>query len=137
MIQFYLLSILFNASAGYVLIQGDEISEEGSLETSFRFSPRNEIFRLVLGILSVVMGLLKLLSSTQGDLPVIGDLFPAAAGFAAGSVLILDYYRSRALLDPEDSGNAGSIFLKNKRLIGFFSLAAAALHFLFPTVLLL
>jgi hypothetical protein len=136
MIQFYLLSILCNAAAGYLLIREDD-PKDSFIESGFRFSPDNETFRLILGIMTILTGLLKLLSAVQGDLPVIGDLVPALTGFAAGGTLILEYYQNRSLVDSGAAEKPGGALIKNKRLIGFVSLTAAALHFLFPSVLLL
>ncbi|GHV52634.1 hypothetical protein AGMMS49579_10230 [Spirochaetia bacterium] len=136
MIQFYFLSILFNAGAGFVLInEGNDV--ESSIESSLKFSLKNETFRLVLGILTVVTGLLKLLSSTPGDIPVIGDFVPAITGFAAGFILLFGYYRGRSVIEDDKNTRLGEIVSKNRKWIGFAAMAVAALHFLFPQALLL
>lgn len=139
MIQFYLLSILFNAASGYTLIEGDKAADAGyqdRLPGDFKLSTENGTFRLVLGILTALMGVFKLLSAVKGDIPVIGDLVPALAGFAAGFVLIYENYRGHHT-DIKESGKTGDFLFKNKRLVGFMALGAAVLHFLFPGVLLL
>ncbi|GHU73444.1 hypothetical protein FACS189450_13240 [Spirochaetia bacterium] len=136
MIQFYFLSILFNAGAGFVLVnEGTDV--ENSIESSLKFSLRNETFRLVLGILTMATGLLKLLSSTQGDLPIIGDMIPAVTGLAAGFILLFGYYQGRSVIDDDKNTRLGEIVSKNRKWIGFAAMAAAALHFLFPQALLL
>ncbi|MDR0387641.1 MAG: hypothetical protein LBH57_06350, partial [Treponema sp.] len=90
-----------------------------------------------LGILTMLTGLLKLLSSTAGDIPVIGDIIPAIAGLGAGFILIFEYYNSRSALNTEKSEKFARSLEHNKRWVGFIAMAAAALHFLFPSVLLL
>jgi uncharacterized membrane-anchored protein len=135
MIQFYFLSILFNAVSGYVL--GIEQKEDSSLETGLRFSFRNDTFRLILGVLTMITGLLKLLSSTQGDVPVVGDLVPAVVGFGAGFALLFEYYNNRSALNSEKTEKLAWFLDHNKKWIGFIALASAALHFLFPSVLFL
>jgi TctA family transporter len=135
-IQFYFLSILFNALAGFILFT--ENSEgESSLEERIKLPVNNEIFRLVLGILALVTGLLKLLSSIQGDLPVIGDLVPAFTGFFTGFILVFSYYDEHASTDEGKFRNFGAAVLRNKKWMGLAAMAAAVLHFLFPQVLLL
>ena len=135
MLQFYFLSIVLNALAGYLLITADE---DGVLEFKSGFSLKDETFRLIVGILSILIGLLKILSVVKGDMPVIGDLLPALTGFLSGFILIVEYYRSRSSLDiSEQSEKIDRLLLKNKKIIGVAALIAAALHFLFPTVLLL
>jgi hypothetical protein len=144
MIQFYFLSILFNVLAGFFLVaesshdaDKDGVFSEHSGSPNLPAFLKNESLRLILGVLSMVMGLLKILSSTKGDIPVIGDLFPAAAGLVAGFVLVFDFYRNQSSLEEDHTANAGRFLLNHKRAVGFASIAAAALHFLFPSVLLL
>ena len=135
MLQFYFLSIVLNAVAGYILITADN---EGVLEFKSGFSLKNETTKLVVGILSMITGLMKILSVIEDDIPVIGDLIPAVCGLAAGFILILEYYRGRSSLEAsENTRRIDRIFVSNKKFIGFAALIAALLHFLFPKVLLL
>ena len=139
MLQFYLLSVLMNALAGYILFFG---GSDGVLEWRCGFSVKSDTFRFVVGILSAFTGLFKLLSSIQGDLPVIGDIVPAAAGFLCGFILIFEYYRNLSAdadieQEPEYGKKSAGFLVANKKLIGAAAMIAAILHFLFPTVLLL
>jgi len=144
MLQFYLMSVLINALAGYTLFFGDEAPSDDTLDFRCGFSVKGETYRLAIGIIAAFTGLFKLLSSVQGDLPVIGDIVPAAAGFLCGFILILEYLNDRS----EDSGDSGPVkkadglkadgfLIANKKLIGAAAMVSAVLHFLFPTVLLL
>jgi len=135
MLQFYFLSIAMNALAGYILITGD-----GDSPFTFKngFSLKDETFKLVVGIIAALTGLMKILSVIEGDVPVIGDFFPALAGFLAGFILIFEYYRSRTSMEASDNTEkVNRLLVANKKVIGVAALVAAALHFLFPTVLLL
>jgi hypothetical protein len=134
MIQLYFLSIFLNAIAGFVLVSG---SGDGDMEIRTGVSLNNETLRLVLGILSMIVGVLKLLSATEGDIPVLGDLVPALTGFIAGFILIYEYYREHSTLEPEKIAAVIAVLLDHKKIIGFLSMIAGALHFLFPKVLLL
>lgn len=134
--QIYFLSIFLNALAGYVLIMGGE-QEEADPAARFRFSINNDTFRLILGGLAVITGLLKLLSPVRGDLPVAGDLFPALAGLAAGLILVFDFYRSRSSLVPEPLEKAGNFLSRSRKWIGYAVIAAAVLHFMFSSAPLL
>jgi hypothetical protein len=136
MIQFYFLSILLNAAGGFVLFSNGGEGENSAIEDEIHFSLRSETFRLILGVLCALMGLLKLLSPVQGDIPVIGDLVPAAAGLAAGFILLFDYYHGRSFFEDGD-GRIKTIITVNRRWIGLAVMAAAILHFVFPAVLLL
>ncbi|MDR2101158.1 MAG: hypothetical protein LBP43_01145 [Treponema sp.] len=136
MIQFYFLSIFFNAITGYILITDGDRDEE-SLGSGIRFSIRDKTLHLVLGILAAITGLLKLLSSIQGDVPVLGDIIPAIIGFVVGFILVFEYYRDHSSLDNEKYEKIEMILIKNKKFIGFVALISAGIHFLFPQVLLL
>ncbi|MDR3168121.1 MAG: hypothetical protein LBT93_09260 [Treponema sp.] len=111
--------------------------EEESLGAGFRFSLRDKTFRLVLGILAVITGLLKLLSSIQGDVPMVGDIIPAIIGFAVGFILVFEYYREYSSIDNEKYEKIERVLIKNKKFIGFIALISAGIHFLFPQVLFL
>jgi hypothetical protein len=136
MIQCYVLSILFNAASGFVLLKGD-LGEENSLEKEFRFSFRSETFRLILGIVTVVTGILKLLSPVNGGMPVLGDLLPALAGMGAGFIVLLEYYRNQSRLDDGGTSKVAEIVSRNRKWVGFAAIGAALIHFLFPQAFLL
>ena len=135
MLQFYFLSIVMNLLAGYMLFTGDT---GAVLAFKSGFSLKDETVRLIVGIVSVIVGLMKVLSVTRGDVPVIGDLVPALTGFLSGFVLIFEYYRNRTGQDnPEKTNGINRILVNNRKIIGVAALIAAVLHFLFPEVLLL
>jgi len=137
MIQLYFLSILCNGLSGYLLFAGNE--NEAVEKT--RFS--NPTFNLVLGIMSAVVGILKLLSPllspTGKEILILGDLVPAAAGVAAGYLLIFGIYRQDTLAASSSEGlnRLGAGLLRFRRFIGMGLIAAAFLHFLFPQFLFL
>jgi hypothetical protein len=136
MIQFYFLSIICNGVAGFLLAT-DRAGSAESIEDSQKLSLGNETFRLVLGVLTVLTGILKLLSPVQGEVPVIGDIFPAFAGLAAGFSLLFEYYRRSSTLQSEKTEGLGHFIDKNKKWIGIAALVSAVLHFLIPQVPLL
>jgi len=137
MIQLYFLSIVFNGVAGFLFIFGD-MEKNDSAENSGKFSFVSDGFRLVIGILAGIIGVLKLLSPMKG-MPILGDLLPAITGVAAGFMLIFGFYREHSSdVNAEGSINRfGEVILHYKKPIGIILLAAAALHFLFPEAFLL
>jgi hypothetical protein len=151
MIQFYLLSVVFNVCAGLALGADRLGRREPALESLAAFL-RDPTVRLVLGILSLVVGALKFITTIRGDIPIVGDFVPAVAGVAVGLTLLLELGGSR----PMESANAGggaedhgaaraprlpaiveSFLVGNKTVVGFAGAAAGVIHFLFPTVLFL
>lgn len=167
MLQFYFLSVLLNIVSGLVFLypqkdsdgalssenpddnlfsdlsdSDDENSASDSskakkskfLEIPFLEDPS---FRLVLGILMVLTGLMKLLSPIQYDVPVVGDLVPALAGLAGGFAVLLDWYKSKSSVDVNLPGIIDKIFVEGRKYLGIFCIAAGVLHFIFPRVLFL
>lgn len=165
MLQFYFLSVLLNVLAGLVLVyatdlskkhaaaEGEEVSDdsdatidEGSesakkIDVSKLFTSGAFLddlnFRLVLGILSVLVGVMKLLSTVQGDAPVIGDLVPAFAGIAAGASILLEFYNVKNVMGTDLPAVVNKIFLEGRKYIGVFCIIAGVMHFIFPRVLFL
>jgi hypothetical protein len=136
MIQFYFLSILCNALAGYILSRG-ESEPEFPMQAGIKLSVDNDTFRLILGIMTIITGLFKFLSVISGDVPVVGDLLPALFGFTVGFTLLYEYFKKHTSVNLDVASIAGSFLLKNRRIIGVLSMVVALLHFLFPQVLFL
>jgi len=133
MIQLYFLSILCNGLSGYLLFSGND-SE--AVENS-RFNPTAH---LVLGILSAVVGVLKLLSPAMDTTFFFGDLFPAVGGIAAGYLLIFGIYRQDSFSTSPPGGSLdkfGVNLLRFRKFIGLGLMAVAVLHFLVPKIIFL
>ena len=133
MIQLYFLSILCNGLAGYVLFF-DNTGENDKP----RFAVNNPTFNLVLGIMSAVVGVLKLLSPVKNGIFFLGDLIPAAAGIVAGLVLIFGIYRQDAVSEKQgELDRIGSNLLVFRKPISFALIGAALLHFILGEVIFL
>ena len=133
MIQLYLLSVVFNGLIGFLLIFENPV-ENGSIESSTKFSLSSGSFRLILGILAALTGILKLFSPIFNRVYILGDLLPALAGIAAGFILIFGFYRDHSSRIEQEGklDRLGDTFLLYKKIAGFVLLAVALLHFLFP-----
>lgn len=94
-------------------------------------------FRFVVAILSGLTGLMKLLSTVQNDVPVVGDLIPAVAGFAACFALLIEYYSQKTDVAINLSSVLTTVFVGGRKYLGIFCIIAGILHFIFPRVLFL
>ena len=151
MLQFYFLSILLNLVTGLILFcekepvqdslfdddldLSDKASESAASNNPILGVMESKNFKLVLGVLSVLVGLMKLLSVVQNDVPVIGDLFPAVAGLVGGFCILLQFYMETNSIDYVPNGLLQTIFVDNRRTIGICCLVVATIHFIFPKVL--
>jgi len=137
MVQLYFLSIILNGSAGLLLVVGDKL-EGAPTARGIRLFLLSGGFRLVLGIIAAITGILKFLLPMARPL-ILGDIVPAVAGIAAGFILIFSFYRENSA-KHEGEGKLDSIgdaLLHYKKMAGIVLLAVAVLHFLFPTALFL
>jgi len=137
MYQFYFLSILLNLLVGAVLAHDLLEDRIPALSGFLRDVSERRGFLAGLGAASFIVGFFKLLSVTRGDVPVVGDLFPALAGLLGGGTLIFEYYRDRATVYTPLVTNLSSILVNNRSYWGIAALVAAVLHFIFPSVLFL
>lgn len=124
MLQFYFLSIFFNLIAGFVLVNDKkEILDLAVL--------RDKTFRIVLGAVCAVTGVIKLFVVVHTNAVIVGDLLPAVAGMIAGLCLVIQDNQEKL---PEWFNR---IFMTNKLIVGFVCLGIALLHFVFPGALFL
>jgi len=137
MIQLYFLSILCNGLSGYLLFAGNENENEPAEKSRLSY----HTYHLVLGILSAVVGFLKLLSPNADNILIFGDLLPALGGIAAGFLLIFGIYRHDSLaisqVQTSSLDSFGLSLLRFRKSIGLGLFAIALLHFLFPQTLFL
>lgn len=163
MVQFYFLSVFFNLSGGLCLFFASSPERKGPSE-GLRLFLRDPTVSLVIGILCAVTGAFKLLTVIRGDIPIVGDFLPAAAGIAVGGTLLLERYRDpasphRIVMKSEKKEGAEasaevqadsdatqapslpqkmeSFFLENRSSVGIAGIIAGIVHFLFPMVLFL
>ena len=131
----YFLSILCNGIAGFLFVYGDVFEGKGDDAKSSSFAGG---FKLIVGIVAAVTGVLKLLMPVRG-VPILGDLLPAVAGMVAGFMLVYGFYRDN-VSKSDESGKLetfGSALLVYKKPIGIACIAVAVLHFLFYGALFL
>ncbi len=96
----------------------------------------DKLFQLVLGILSIFVSIVKLLSAVNG-IPFLGDLVPALAGFLGGSAMLFEYYVEKSSANLELPAFFQSVFVEHKKYIGAACMVAAVVHFIIPGVLFL
>ena len=124
MLQFYFLSVFFNLIAGFVLVNDKkELIDLAIL--------KEKTFRIVLGAICAVTGIIKLFVVVNTSAVIVGDLLPSVAGMVAGFCLII-----------QDTDNKfpqwfNRIFITNKMIVGFVCLGIALLHFVVPGALFL
>ena len=132
MVQFYTLSVVINLLSGLLLASGANEKKTTFLSRlKSLFEGKGSQFSL--GLLSLIVGLFKILTPTAGDVPVVGDILPAISGFAVGGILLLEFFRVSSDLE-EEPGKLTTRLLDNRRYIGIAAIVVGLLHFLMPGV---
>ena len=135
MVQFYFLSVLCNCIAGYMFAFGSnqEISAD-NIKPNEKFGFFNKNFLLILGIVTFITGIFKLITPFHSKVPFFGDLIPAVAGIVSGFCLLLDYYNDVTTVPIALPEKLDSILIKSRRYVGIIVMASAVIHFLIPAV---
>jgi hypothetical protein len=134
MLQFYALSVFVNIVAGLLIAGEGSTGEKSTIFTKLHETLSDKGVKFTLGLAALVVGLFKILTPTQGDLPVIGDLLPAASGLTTGAILLLDFFKGSSDLDTPGLEKLNSGVLAHRRYFGMGSALVGFLHFLLPNV---
>ena len=139
MVQFYFLSVLCNCIAGYLFAFGFGSENLAETETSKADGKINfnKNFILVLGIITFITGIFKLITPFHSKVPVFGDLIPAVAGIVSGFCLLLDYYNTATTIPISLPKKLDAVLIKSRRYVGIIVMVSALIHFLLPAVPLL
>lgn len=148
MMQMYFLSIVFNVIAGLILLNTKQNSEkevesdkkQKLIQDVNKKLASNEVlsnktFTLVIGILSLLTGIIKFFCVAKGGLLILGDLIPAVTGIAVGFAILLHYYLSTATTESNLPKFLQVVFIDNIYWVGITSIVVAVLHFIMPGVL--
>jgi hypothetical protein len=137
MTQFYFLSIVFNILVGLVLL-----SEYLGDKFEF-FAPFKNILlktgpRTVIGIVSVLVGIFKLIVMSPGETVVVaGDLLPAITGIGIGGIVLFDFLRQKMKLSNSSVDAAMNAVTTYHIPLGVLAIVVAIIHFLVPGVVIL
>ena len=137
MYQFYFLSIVCNIFAAFALAPEQLEDKLPVVSDCMGRLLERKGFSAGIGMAALVVGVFKLLSVTEGDVVVVGDLLPALAGILGGGSLVFDYYKGKSTVEAPAAAFLESVLTKNRTLWGLTALIAAVLHFFFPAVLFL
>lgn len=137
MVQFYLLAVILNILGGLILAAPLLQEKIPMLEKIHEGLRINIASRMVFILLSLVVGIFKILSVTKGDVAVVGDLLPALSLLLMAGVFFLDYYKEQSEIGSSFIDKLQRIFVDNKSAIGIILVVIGLLHFLFPRVLFL
>jgi hypothetical protein len=138
--QLYLLTVLTNVLAGLALATGflSERFERFSEYTDFM---GNSVYRIVLAVISLLIGIINLFPTYTGDIAVLGELFPSVAGIVTGILLITEYISTRK---GEDESKTAELAEKVEKIsgpyltiVGIASVVIGILHAILPKLPLL
>ena len=141
MFQLYLLTVLTTILSGAALASGflSERFERFSEYTEFM---ANTVYRVILGSLSILIGIINLFKTYEGDIGVLGELFPSLAGLATGVLLLVEFVNARRGEEDESkaaeiAGKVGSFSGPYLTVVGVAAVVIGVLHAILPKLPLL
>lgn len=137
MVQFYFLSICLNILGGLVLA-APHFSERFPGISSLReyiFDKSSLRTGLIAALL--LIGVMKIISVSMGDVIIAGDLLPALTLLISGFTLLIEFIFENNESESGFLKKMDSIFVKHASITGIAALVAGGLHFIFPSVLFL
>ncbi len=137
MAQFYLLSVLTNIIAGFVLTS-DFLGEKFSFLSAWKDIRSKKTPMIVIGAAAAIVGFLKLFITAPYEFVFLaGDLLPAVTGMLIGGIVLYEGLRARIEGKAEKLEKITTAVLTYRVPLGMIGMAAGFLHFLMPTVPLL
>lgn len=137
MYQVYFLSVLTNIVAG-IALAFERMDDRLRLHAVFNPELfRHTGFRLAMGVITFVVGFAKLLSVTDGNVPVVGDLLPALSGMVMGFILVFQYYQERTNIRSTAVDSVDRVFGRNSGTFGMIGIIVGVVHLLVPGFLFL
>ncbi len=96
----------------------------------------DSLFYLVVGVLSVFVAIIKLLSPVKG-IAIFGDLFPAVTGILGGGVVLFNYFSENSSTEIKLPSFFNKLFVEFQKYIGIACVVVAIIHFIIPGALFL
>jgi hypothetical protein len=152
MVQFYFFTIVLELIGAAVLLSDHVGSKYEIVSYTRRLFIENVNARIVLIVLTGIVGIMKLIAPIEPGPVVVGDFFPAINLLALGAFYIFEIKRNqhedeeeieidmegKKKSDAEESiEKVKSFYYTNKKIIGYTTLGIAFFHFLFPGAVLL
>ena len=141
--QFYLLSVVSTVVAGLAL-SSDYLGKKSDFFASFRFLRQKRSVQIAAGLVTAVIGVLKLIFRSPGEnVVVVGDLLPAAIGIILGVILIGEAFRQHPAEGAEQEKVEKSVEKVTQAImpyrvpVGIAGAVVGLIHFLFPRILFL
>ncbi|MCR5606942.1 MAG: hypothetical protein K6F69_09025 [Treponema sp.] len=147
MMQIWFLLVLLNLLSGLILVYAEDIKnnlmillKQESREKSDNILFFNTaLFKLILGFMSVAIGLISLIAVEKDSIPVLENLIPSFTCLASGCCLVLHFYNLKQdeLMLPVLPDFLFNFFFDYKKIIGIASIAAGLIHFIVPSIMFL
>jgi hypothetical protein len=132
MAQFYLLSVLTNAIAGFVFAS-DFFGEKIAFLSPWKNIRSQKTTVIVIGAAAAIVGFVKLFVPSPGETVFFaGDLLPAAVGILLGGILLFEGLRVQEEGKAEQLKKITTAVLTYRVPLGIVGVAVAFLHFLIP-----
>lgn len=137
MVQFYFLSICLNVLGGLVLAAPHFSERLPGILSLREYIIDKTGLRIGLIAALLLIGVMKIINVSPGDIIIVGDLLPALTLLLSGFTLLVEFIFENNESESGFLKKMDSVFVKHASITGIAALVAGGLHFIFPTVLFL
>lgn len=136
--QVYFLSVVSLLIGGLTLARAF-VAERFSFLAGWPPLVEGEKTRRIIGIVTLLVGVLKLIVRSPGEtIPVGGDFLPAIAGIVVGALLLYEEYYVRKMAGlNEEEAPPNTLLLGYRDQLGMAAVVIGVAHFLLPSVTIL
>lgn len=106
MFQVYLLTVVTNVLAGLALANGF-LQQRFDRFADYTGFMANKVYRVVLGAITFLIGIITLFQAYPNQGVIIGDLLPALSGLITGFLLVAEFVAKRGDSDAASDPAAG------------------------------
>ncbi|MCR4790145.1 MAG: hypothetical protein K5839_03590 [Treponemataceae bacterium] len=134
MMQLYFLSVLA------LCVTGLGLFFNGNQNPKYQFFSfvDNQLFKLITGIVTFLLGLINLFAHPEGTLVILEDFIPSLAGLFGGFTMLFNYYLDKRTTEPSEKYQKfEKFFTENNKYFGITCMVVALIHFLFAKVVIL
>ncbi len=138
--QVYLLTVLTTILTGLALAS-DFLTQRFERYSEYTDFMENSVYRIILGALTILVGVINLFPNYEGNVAVLGDLLPSLMGIAGGVLLIAGFLSKEK---REEARKAAEIAEKVEQfskpylaVVGISSVLIGILHAILPKVIII
>ncbi|PIE04797.1 MAG: hypothetical protein CSA76_02330 [Spirochaetales bacterium] len=138
--QIYLLTVLTTILAGLALA-GEFLTKRFERYSEYTDFMANPVYRILLGAMTILIGIINLFPNYEGNVLILGDLLPSLIGIAGGILLIAEFLSKQKETEVKKAAELAEKVEKFSSpyltIVGISSVLIGILHAILPKVIII